>query len=281
MKPAIVPLIGPSTPPGPGFGDSQYLEFQRKIEAKTGVRLADYKPDQMRRRVSMMALRAGYESYGEYYSAMERDPSVLAAFLDKMTINVSELLRNPPRFDDLMRTVLPKALSARQVPCLNIWSAGCSYGAEAYTLAMLMHERDPHGGDKILGTDIDVEILRRARDPQFSAADMTNISPERRGAHFLQIGDKWTVQPHLRRRVSFARHDLLADPYPRNEYDLILCRNVVIYFTDVAKERIYRGFYEALNPGGILFVGGTERLADHRAIGFELVMPFFYRKPIR
>ena len=65
------------------------------------------------------------------------------------------------------------------------------------------------------------------------------------------------------------------------EYDLILCRNVVIYFTDVAKERIYRGFYEALTPGGILFVGGTERLADHRAIGFDLVMPFFYRKPIR
>jgi chemotaxis protein methyltransferase CheR len=281
MKPGIIPYIGPSTPPGPGFGDAQYADFQRKIEAKTGIKLVDYKPEQMRRRVSMMALRAGFESYTDYYAAMERDQAVLTAFLDKMTINVSELLRNPPRFDDLMQRILPKVLNDRQVSSLNIWSAGCSYGAEAYTLAMLMHQRDPHAGDKILGTDIDVEILRRARDPQFSAADMTNISPERRAAHFQQIGDKWTVQQHLRSRVSFARHDLLSDPYPRNEYDLILCRNVVIYFTDVAKERIYRGFYEALNPGGILFVGGTERLADHRAIGFELVIPFFYRKPLR
>ena len=104
MKPGIVPLIGPATPPGPGFGDTQYADFQRKIETKTGIRLADYKPDQMRRRVSMMALRAGHESYGDYYAAMERDSTLLATFLDKMTINVSELLRNPPRFDDLTRT---------------------------------------------------------------------------------------------------------------------------------------------------------------------------------
>lgn len=281
MKPGIVPLIGPATPPGPGFGDTQYTDFQRRIETKTGIKLVDYKPDQMRRRVSMMALRAGYESYGDYFAAMDRDGALLSTFLDKMTINVSELLRNPPRFDDLMRTVLPKHLADSRRPYLNIWSAGCSYGAEAYTLAMLMHERDSHSGDKILGTDIDVEILKRARDPHFTAADMANISVERRLSHFKPVGDKWTVQPHLRSRVSFARHDLLADPYPRAEYDLILCRNVVIYFTDVAKERIYRGFYEALTPGGILFVGGTERLADHRAIGFELVMPFFYRKPIR
>jgi len=281
MKPGIVPLIGPATPPGPGFGDTQYSDFQRRIETKTGIRLADYKPDQMRRRVSMMAMRAGYDSYQDYYGAMERDGALLATFLDKMTINVSELLRNPPRFDDLTKTILPKLLADHKGKCVNIWSAGCSYGAEAYTLAMLMHERDSHGGDKILGTDIDVEILKRARDPRFTAADMTNISAERRASHFKADGDKWTVQPHLRSRVSFARHDLLADPYPRAEYDLILCRNVVIYFTDVAKERIYRGFYEALSPGGILFVGGTERLADHRAIGFDLVMPFFYRKPVR
>ena len=187
-------------------------------------------------------------------------------------------------FDDLTKTILPKLLSPIhkvQVP-LNVWERRLlPYGAEAYTLAMLMHERDGRSGDKILGTDIDVEILKRARDPRFTAADMTNISAERRASHFKADGDKWTVQPHLRSRVSFARHDLLADPYPRGEYDLILCRNVVIYFTDVAKERIYRGFYEALTPGGILFVGGTERLADHRAIGFDLVMPFFYRKPVR
>ena len=85
--------------------------------------------------------------------------------------------------------------------------------------------------------------------------------------------------PHLRDRVRFRRHDLLSDDYPRAAYHLIVCRNVLIYFTEEAKERIARGFWQALKPGGILFMGGTERLNDHQAHGFEQVRPFFYRRP--
>jgi chemotaxis protein methyltransferase CheR len=83
----------------------------------------------------------------------------------------------------------------------------------------------------------------------------------------------------LRRMIQFGHHDLLADNYNQGEYDLVLCRNVLIYFTEEAKDRIYRGFFRSLKPGGYLFVGGTERISDHRGMGFELVMPFFYRKP--
>lgn len=282
MRTNIVPLMPPGTPPGPGFGDAEYAEFQSRIEARTGIKLVDYKPEQMRRRVSMMAMRAGFDSYREYYSAMERSQELLSSFLDKMTINVSELLRNPPRFDDLVNVIIPKLLEDRRTSPLNVWSAGCSYGAEAYSMAMLFYELDPGLYPRILGTDIDTEILRRARDPRFTSADMVNISEDRRGVHFAQVSpEHWSPAQHLKRNVSFARHDLLVDPYPRNEYELILCRNVVIYFTDVAKERIYRGFFEALRPGGVLFVGGTERLSDHRSLGFELIMPFFYRKPLR
>jgi chemotaxis protein methyltransferase CheR len=265
-----------------GFGDSDYQAFQQRVQSRLGVRLADYKSDQMRRRVGMMAQQAGCASFMAYFAAMERDAALLAAFLDKMTINVTELLRNPERFADLARAVLPDLLARRGRTPLSVWSAGCSYGAEAYTMAMLLHELSPTAGHRIKGTDIDLVILARASSARFSDADMANISPARRRAHFTPvIAGQFTPAAHLRKAVQFGKHDLLGDPYPREQYDLILCRNVVIYFTEEAKERIYRGFFQALRPGGVLFVGGTERLTDHRAIGYELVLPFFYRKPSR
>ena len=278
--PAFVP--GTPRPAGPGaFGDEDYRLFQQKIQSRTGIRLVDYKPEQMRRRISTAAQRAGFGSFAAYVGAMERNAALLENFLETMTINVTELLRNPPRFDDLSRVILPGLVALRgQATPLSLWSAGCSYGAEAYTLALLLEEMAPRVPHRIKGTDIDEEILAKARNPRFTAADMVNVSPARRAAHFQEAPEGTFVpRPALSARVQWAKHDLLAGAYPRAQYDLIACRNVVIYFTDEAKERVYRGFFEALKPGGVLFVGGTERLADHRAIGFDLALPFFYRKP--
>lgn len=265
-----------------GFGDADYLAFQRHIQAKVGIRLADYKPEQMRRRIGTIADRAGFKSFQEYFTAMDKNQELLNGFLDKMTINVSELLRNPPRFDDLFLKVFPSVLRDRGADKpIAIWSAGCSYGAEAYSLALLLHDQHPRLQYSILGTDIDREVLEKAKSGHFTVADMNNVSELRRQKYFSAAANgTYDVKNNLRDKVTFSKHDLLADPYPSDTYDLIVCRNVVIYFTDAAKERIYRNFYAALKPGGVLFVGGTERLPDHRAIGFDLVMPFFYRKPL-
>jgi chemotaxis protein methyltransferase CheR len=263
-----------------GFGDSDYDTFQQLVYTRTGIRLVDYKSEQMRRRVSTMSTKAGCDSFVKYYHAMERDSALLSQFLDNMTINVTELLRNPERFQELSKSMLPKLMAQRKDMPLSVWSAGCSYGAEAYTVAMLLHEVAPQLSHRIKGTDIDLTVLARAGSPSFSEADMINIGKERRDKYFCDPGTgTFLPSMNLRRMVEFSRHDLLADPYPRAAYDLVLCRNVLIYFTDEAKERIYRGFFQSLRPGGILFVGGTERMSDHRAVGFELVMPFFYRKP--
>lgn len=274
--------------PGPaaaaaGFNDSDYHWFQSKIVGLTGIRLADYKPDQMRRRLMNAAGRAGCASYAAYFWAMQRDAALLSGFLDQFTINVTELLRNPQRWDELARVVLPD-LFARRGPAsaLSIWSAGCSYGAEAYSVALLLHEACAAGAPpphRVRGTDIDLAILARANSPCFSSQDMVNVSPVRRKAHFSEVGGNFLPAAHLKARVQFNKHDLLADPYPRAAYDLILCRNVIIYFTDPAKTRIYQNFFQALKPGGVLFVGGTERLGDHRTLGFDLFLPSFYRKP--
>jgi chemotaxis protein methyltransferase CheR len=160
-----------------------------------------------------------------------------------------------------------------------VWSAGCSYGAEAYSLAIIFHEL-PSGALKspILATDIDTEILQRAREGVFTDADLKNVSGARKRRHFAPVAGGWRVGDHLRPSVEFRRHDLIADAFERG-FDLILCRNVVIYFTDEAKAELYRRLWTSLTPGGVLFIGGTEHIIDSRQIGFEPISSFFYRKP--
>jgi chemotaxis protein methyltransferase CheR len=263
------------------YDDADYQLFQQKVLNRTGIRLQDYKAEQMRRRIASMSSSVGCKSFVEFYTAMERDTALLGKFLDGMTINVTELLRNPDRFADLTKVVLPPMLKQRAGLPLSVWSAGCSYGAEAYTVAMLLEEMAPHLNHRVKGTDVDLTVLARADSAHFSEADMANISKARRDRFFVDPGTgSFLPSMALRRIVDFSRHDLLADPYPTASYDIAICRNVLIYFTEEAKERIYRGFFRSLRPGGVLFVGGTERLSDHRAIGFELIMPFFYRKPM-
>ena len=268
------------TPAPVGFGEADFALFQQRMQAKTGIRLSEYKADQMCRRIGALARQSGCDSFAAYAALVEREPGQLAEFRDRMTINVTELLRNPDRFAELTEAVLPDLLARRPNSPLSVWSAGCSYGAEAYTLALLLHEASPATAHRILGTDIDPAVLGRAARPCFSDADVMNLSPARLAAHFNHSGDGYRPRPHLQGRIRFAPHDLLGGSYPNAEHDLIVCRNVIIYFTDDAKDRIARGFLRALRPGGVLFVGGTERLSDHRALGFELLRPFFYRKPL-
>jgi chemotaxis protein methyltransferase CheR len=264
------------------YGDFDYESFQRRVQALTGLRLADYKPDQMRRRIAAMSSAADCGSFVEYYLAMERDPVLLAQFLDNVTISVTELLRDPAHFDGLRTCVLPSLIEQAGDRPLTVWSAGCSYGAEAYTLAMLLHELSPNASHRVEATDLNLGSLRRAEGARFYDKDIANISQERRARFFHDSGSGFTSpSEQLRRMVTFRRHDLLSDPYPQECYDLILCRNVLIYFTDAAKQRTFRGFYKALRPGGALFVGTAERVPDRYEMTYELIRPFIYRKPFR
>lgn len=261
-----------------GFGPEDYAAFTRDIQLRLGIRLAEYKTDQMQRRLATVARQHELTSFGEYSAALARDSDILAEFLGQMTINVTELMRNPELFEQLTREVLPPYVATRKAGVFNIWSAGCSYGAEACTVAMLMSEASPGLPLKIDATDLDLAVLAKANALTFCKADMVGVSPERRLKNFVEIDDNtFMTMPSLKRSINFSKHDLLADSYPPNTYDLILCRNVVIYFTEEAKDRIFRNFWSALRPGGVLFVGATERLSNAKSLNFELVKPFFYR----
>src|ERR1044072_4119014 len=195
----------PETLRSAAFGEQDYVWFATKVQAKFGVRLADYKPDQMKRRIASLADRCGTKSFADYSLLLEKDSTRLAQFLEEMTINVTELLRNPGLFDTLVSEVLSGRYPRRDGGEFKVWSAGCSYGAEAYTLAMLLSEKSPGAPFRIKGTDIDLSILARANNPKFSKEDMTNISPQRRKTHFFSPdGQSHLPLNQLRDRIQFT-----------------------------------------------------------------------------
>jgi len=256
--------------------DLDYEVFQRRIKQKMGIDLASYKRPQMERRLRGLIKQAGANSFYEYLRLLEENPALLEAFRQRMTINVSELFRNPDRFRELETDVVPKLLE--DFGELKAWSAGCSYGAEAYSLAIVFQKLPAAAGRcSILATDIDDEMLDRAREGLFSEADMKNVNAERRRRFFDQEGDRWRVKPLLRQRLLFRHHDLLSDQFEKG-FHLVLCRNVVIYLTDQAKTRLYQRLRDSLLPGGVLLIGSTEYIMEARRIGLEPFSAFFYRK---
>lgn len=252
----------------------QWASFYRCLNAKTGLDLQSYKQDQLRRRIISMVEGRNITSLEDFWAFLKGGDENLTWFQDKLAINVSELFRNPEKWVELQRTVLPELLA--KSPRLKIWSAGCSYGAEAHTLAMILDAHFP-GPHQIIGTDIDDSALAQAKKGEFSEADVRNVPADKRKIYLQQANQRWVASPQLRKYLTFRRGNLLSDRFDSG-YDLIICRNVVIYFTESAKDSLYKKFFQALKPGGYMFVGSTERIFNSRDIGLETPFPFFYRK---
>ena len=258
--------------------DIDFTLFQRKVKAAYGLDLSAYKRPQMERRIRANMDRCGARTFWQYYALLQKDEAVLDEFLDRVTINVSELFRDPEQFEVLRRDVLPKLRNDKNK--LSVWSAGCSYGAEPYTLAILLNELSPGLRHCVHATDIDDRMLARARQGIFSEQEVRNVSKMRLAKYFSRCSDGYEAKRVLKEMIDFRKHNLLEDRF-RRSFDLIACRNVVIYFTEDAKSELYDRFYGSLRPGGYLFVGGTERVADYAEIGFENKFPFLYRKAHR
>ncbi len=262
---------------------ADFRQFKARVLRKTGIDLDLYKPQQMHRRLWSMVERTGAGSFMAYFDQMEHNPEAITAFVDRLTINVSELFRNPEKWRELQNALLPGLLQQRNG--LKVWSAGCSYGAEPYSLAILLETLAPDRPHTLHATDLDRSILALARAGEFTRADMKNLDDATRDRYFLPIAPavssgyegRYRVRDDLRARVQFRAHNLLADGF-EGGYDLICCRNVVIYFTDAAKDGLFARLAQALAPGGILFVGGTERIFNAREIGLTSPLPFFYQR---
>lgn len=257
--------------------DQDWIDFKQKLKRKTEIDLDLYKEPQMKRRIGNLVNRAGMNSYSAYFDRVVGDKDAFASFIEYLTINVSEFFRTPEKFGKLETDVIPDLL--RRAPKLNIWSAGCSIGAEPYSLAIILKEMTPRVRHRILATDLDVEILAKAKCGIYTENELKAMTPERRARYFDKTdGEKYAVKQEIKDCIEFRRHNLLKDPFETG-FDLILCRNVVIYFTEEAKDQLYAHFFQALKPGGILFVGATEAILNFRKLGYTSFQPFFYQKP--
>ncbi len=255
--------------------DSEWKFFYGELKKLSGVDFNLYKQDQLQRRIKGVLELWQVATLGDLATRLSKNPADLRKFMDKMAINVSEMFRNPEKWAELQSKVLPALYqSSRRLKC---WSAGCSYGAEAYTLAMILAEHFP-GSHQIMGSDIDDAALAQAREGALSDNDVRGVPEAYRAKYLEKAGNGFKVNERIRKSCLFQKGNLLADNFQEG-FDLIMCRNVVIYFNDAAKNELYEKFYRSLRPGGILFVGGTERVFTARQLGFESPLPFFYRKP--
>lgn len=257
-----------------------YVVFQMGLRRLAGIDLAYYKRRQMERRTRAFAARQGVSGdLVDYLEVLKRDRGQLDLFLDRMTINVSQLWRNPEHFRTLETKILPD-LSERvgRSRHLEIWSAGCSYGAEAYTLAVICREHADLLSlpPRIMGSDIDPRMIERARTGWFSNDDARTAPPRALQRYFERADGGWRASDEIRKLVTFRTENLFDTR--ESKLDLILCRNVAIYFTDTARNELHKIFSDALNPGGYLMIGATEVVVDPRGIGLERAYPFVYRK---
>ena len=255
-----------------------YDAFLAGVRRLTQIDLTQYKRGQMERRVrTWVERRGGGADLAAYLVRLRSEPAELEAFLDRVTINVSQLWRNPEQWDLLARDVLPE-LAAGGGSRLRAWSAGCSYGAEAYTLAATCATHLPRTRTEILGTDIDRRMVDRARAGVFSSADARDAPAAGLRAHFERVPEGLRASAALRAMTQFETGDLLRMTPRAGSYDLVLCRNTVIYFNEPIRDALHARLVAALRPGGYLIIGSTERVADPRGLGLTAIQPFTYRK---
>lgn len=252
-----------------------YVTFIGKIKRKTGIDLSLYKEAQMKRRLTSLYEKKGFRNFSDFYEAIHNDGEMLEEFLDRMTINVSEFYRNAQRWEVLERRIFPKLLSTNKR--LKIWSAACSTGEEPYSLSMVLASHIPLRDVSIFATDLDAGALERAKVGLYPERALKEVPKTVVQKYFVNEGAYYQVSEEVKRTVTFRQHNLLNDRYGQ-DYDLIVCRNVMIYFTEEAKDQIYTDFAKALKPGGVLFVGSTEQIFSPEKYGLESIETFFYQK---
>lgn len=250
-------------------------EFHRWVHKEIGIDLTAYKPDQLNRRIDSLMGRVGIKTLEEYTKALKYDDNQRLKFLDFITINVTEFYRNPELFTQLERIIRDELLVKNKR--LKIWSAACSTGCEPYSVAMMMEKITPRERHNIIATDIDSTILSKAKLGEYQNNEIKNIKAEDIKKYFKVEGNVYKISNDIISRVNFKKHDLILDRY-EGDFDLILCRNVVIYFKNDVKNEIYRKFSESLKSGGLLFVGATESIYNYKEYGFEKLSTFIYRK---
>ncbi len=254
-----------------------YEKFKEEICAMTQIDLNDYKEKQMKRRIDFLIQKWTQGSYEDYMQMLLENEERLEEFVSYLTINVSEFYRNPKQWTILHKEVFP-ALFGRFGKNLKIWSAACSTGDEPYSLVLALSRHISLSRINVIATDLDKNVLAKAKIGLYNSKSVAAVPEDLRNIYFRKRGSAYQISDEVKSRVEFRQHNLLTDAYIKDCH-LIVCRNVLIYFTEEAQDEVWRKFFHSLLPGGSLFIGNAEQVIHYKDIGYERSNPFFYRKP--
>ncbi len=255
---------------------NDYERFKVDVNALTKIDLNAYKEKQMRRRIDSLLSRHKVKDYDEFIARIKKDEVLFREFVNFLTINVSEFYRNTDQWEILDKNIIPKLIS-RFGKNLKIWSAACSTGDEPYSLVMAFSRYIPLNQIHIIATDIDDQVIAKAKTGLYSAKSISGVPDDLKEKYFTKVGDSYQISQEIKKCVDFKEANLLKDAYEQNCH-LILCRNVVIYFTEETKDMIYKKFNDSLVEGVFLFIGSTEQIMDYKNMGYKRFESFFFQK---
>lgn len=268
------------------YSDVAFTRLQRLIHAHCGISLSADKKENVYSRLSRRLRALGLESFCDYCRMIEDGHlEELEQFTNALTTNLTGFFREAHHFEYLKETVIPELMQRNaQSRSLRIWSAGCSSGEEPYSIAMTLLEAMPQIASwdvRILATELDTGVFEKAVAGIYSQEDVRDLSERQLKAGFqkgrgTQQG-MVRVAPEVRKLVSFRHHNLMQDWPMKGPFDIIFCRNVVIYFDKPTQQRLFNRFADIMAPGGHLFIGHSESL-HNQTDRFKLIGRTIYRR---
>ncbi len=254
-----------------------YEWFKNAVFQLTKIDLNAYKERQMKRRIDALITKHSIVGYDAYVQHLKTDKKMFEEFVNYLTINVSEFYRNPEQWQVMDKQIIPQLVS-RFGKNLKVWSAACSTGDEPYSLVMALSRHLPLDMIHVVATDIDKQVIAKAKVGLYNEKSIAAVPEDFKKKYFTKVGLSYQISNEIKSKVEFKEHNLLESNFPKG-YHMIVCLNVLIYFTEEAKDEVFRKFYHSLAPGGILFIGSTEQIINYRDMGFERKNSFYYEHP--
>lgn len=268
--------------------ESRYLDlFCEYLYKNLGIYIEDSKKNLLAQKLSKLMCDGGIQNAGEYYHFIasppisERQKALKDKFIDTVTIHKTNFFRENNHFEFLQRNIagiIDKSPSVKYSNELRVWSSACSTGEEAYTLSMLLKEILPVSiKAKILATDISPDSIRKAMAGFYKFGPEDNITNYYINKYFTKTGNEWVISNEIKNHVTFRLFNLM-EPFPfKNPFDVIFCRNVMIYFDRDVQEKLVGNFYNSLTKNGFLFIGHSESLIQIKH-QFNYYEPTIYLK---
>ena len=245
------------------LSDQDFERFRSLIYNESGIHFSSSNRTILESRLRERLKVSGLESVGEYYKLITQKESELKTLLDSVTTNLTRFFRNTAHFETFEHYVLPQLAEKKKKlgqSTIHLWSAGCSTGEEPYSLAMVAKEVLPAGMEmKITASDLSLKSLMTGQEGYYKKTRVTGVPPKYLEKYFNEKGDGYQIDESIKNTIKFDYHNLKNDSGLRN-LDVIFCRNVLIYFDEVAQKAVVNRFWDAMGPESYLFIGHSESL---------------------